>query len=109
MSGSPLYFAEQPTREEVDATKGARVLNFGTNWCGFCRASWPHVQQALQDYTEPVEHQMIEDGSGRKLGRSFGVKLWPTLIFLRNGVEVARLVRPVDAASVAEALAQLQA
>ncbi len=107
MSDSPRYLAEQPTREEIDAADGALVLDFGTNWCGFCRASWPHVQQALRDHSEPVEHRMVEDGSGRKLGRSFGVKLWPTLIFLRGGVEVDRLVRPTDAASVTAALARL--
>ena len=34
--------------------------------------------------------------SGRRLGRSYKVKLWPTLIFLKDGVEAARLVRPGD-------------
>jgi thioredoxin 1 len=37
-----------------------------------------------------VRHVKVEDGSGRRLGRSFGVKLWPTLVFLRDGREVAR-------------------
>ena len=109
MSSLPLYLAEQPARADIDATPGALVLDFGTNWCGFCRASWPHVEQALREFEPVVDHRMIEDGSGRKLGRSFGVKLWPTLIFLLDGVEVTRLVRPTDAASVAQALAQLHA
>ena len=108
MSLSPLYLADQPVRADIDATPGALVLDFGTNWCGFCRASWPHVLQALQAHPEAVEHRMIEDGSGRKLGRSFGVRLWPTLIFLRDGVEVARVVRPENAELVTQALAQLQ-
>ncbi|HEX5514805.1 MAG TPA: thioredoxin family protein, partial [Gammaproteobacteria bacterium] len=51
----------------------------------------------------------IEDGRGRRLGRTFGVKLWPTLIFLRHGQEVARLVRPTDEAAIEQALAQLSA
>jgi thioredoxin 1 len=46
----------------------------------------------------------VEDGSGRPLGRSFGVKLWPTLIFLADGREVARLVRPGDIDAVGQAL-----
>ena len=109
MSSLPLYLAEQPARADIDATPGALVLDFGTNWCGFCRASWPHVEQALREHEAAVDHRMVEDGSGRKLGRSFGVRLWPTLVFLRDGVEVARLVRPTDAASVAQALARLHA
>jgi thioredoxin 1 len=49
----------------------------------------------------------VEDGQGRPLGRSFRVKLWPTLIFLRDGKEIARLVRPASAAQVREAAAQI--
>ncbi len=41
-----------------------------------------------------VAHIRVEDGHGRPLGRSFGVKLWPTLVFLKDGCEVARLIRP---------------
>ncbi|MBC7514142.1 MAG: thioredoxin family protein, partial [Herminiimonas sp.] len=52
-----------------------------------------------------VEHIKVEDGSGRPLGRSFNVRLWPTLIFLQDGREVARLVRPTEAQPIADALA----
>lgn len=47
----------------------------------------------------------IEDGPGRPLGRSFRVKLWPTLVFMLGGKEVARLVRPGDASEIRDALA----
>ncbi|WP_256659840.1 thioredoxin family protein, partial [Pseudomonas sp. LS-2] len=48
-----------------------------------------------------------EDGSGRRLGRSFGVKLWPTLVFMRDGQEVARLVRPTKVSYIEEAFETL--
>ena len=51
-----------------------------------------------------VRHIKVEDGKGRPLGRSYRVKLWPTLIFLQDGQEVARVVRPRDAASIRDAL-----
>jgi len=53
-------------------------------------------------------HNKVEDGPGRRLGRSYRVKLWPTLIFLRDGQEVERLVRPTQAAEVAAALHRLR-
>jgi thioredoxin 1 len=53
-----------------------------------------------------VRHIRVEDGRGRPLGRSFRVKLWPTLVFLKDGKEVARLVRPSGAA-IEDALAGL--
>lgn len=103
MSSTPRYTEDQPTREEIDATTGPVVVNFGTNWCGYCRASRPAVDEALTAHPG-VRHVMAEDGRGRPLGRSFGVKLWPTLVFLRDGEEVSRLVRPTDPSAVRRAL-----
>jgi thioredoxin 1 len=54
-----------------------------------------------------VRHLKIADGRGKRLGRSFKVKLWPTLVFLRDGQEVARVVRPAQADEVARALDQI--
>lgn len=107
MSSTP-YSETAPTRDEVDAMKGPVLLDFGTEWCGHCRAARPLVDAALA--ARPgVRHLRIEDGPGRRLGRSFGVKLWPTLVFMRGGQEVARLVRPTETAAIAEALAQIAA
>ena len=50
-----------------------------------------------------MQHIKVEDGSGQPLGRSFGIKLWPTMVFLKDGREVARLVRPTRPQEVAEA------
>jgi thioredoxin 1 len=41
-----------------------------------------------------VRHVKVEDGKGKPLGRSFRVKLWPTLVFLRDGRVVTLAVRP---------------
>lgn len=100
------YTETQPERSEVDALRGAVVVDFGTNWCGFCRAAEPLVDAALASHPQ-VRHIKAEDGPGRPLGRSFRVKLWPTLVFLRDGQEVARLVRPHDAAALAQSLASI--
>lgn len=96
----------EPTRAEVDATAGEMVLEFGASWCGFCRAARPDVDAALAERPS-VRHQWVEDGPGRPLGRSFRVKLWPTLIVLRDGREVARVVRPESVDEIRAALAQL--
>lgn len=100
------HLVQPPIRAEVDCFSGATLLEFGTPWCGFCLAAQPLIEQALQAYGA-VTHLKVEDGPGQPLGRSYRVKLWPTLVFLRDGQEVARLVRPQDAQEIADALQQI--
>jgi thioredoxin 1 len=49
----------------------------------------------MADYPD-LRHIKIYDGKGRPLGRSFRVKLWPTLVFLRDGQVMHRAVRPTQ-------------
>jgi thioredoxin 1 len=104
MSSTTPYSADAPSREDVDSRSGTLLLDFGTNWCGHCQAAQQPVDAALQAYPE-LRHIRVEDGPGRPLGRSFRVKLWPTLILLRDGREIARLVRPTESDAVAQWLA----
>jgi thioredoxin 1 len=85
---------------------GPVLLEFGTPWCGWCRGAQPLIGAALEAHPG-VQRLKVEDGPGRPLGRSFRVKLWPTLVFLKDGQEVARLVRPGSQAEIDEALAAL--
>jgi thioredoxin 1 len=95
-------------RAEVDAIRGPLMLEFGAAWCGICRSAEPLVTEAARQYAD-VRRIKIEDGPGEALGRSFGVKLWPTLVFLRDGREVARVVRPRSVEEIASALRLLLA
>lgn len=108
MSMNTVYAAVEPARTEIDALAGPAVLEFGAPWCGYCRGAQRAIAEALAAHPS-VRHLKIEDGPGRPLGRSFRVKLWPTLVFLRDGQEIARLVRPTDAASIEQALARIDA
>ena len=108
MSMSHQFASVEPKRADIDASKGPLVLEFGTPWCGYCRAAQPLVAHAFEPHPE-VEHLKVEDGPGRPLGRSFRIKLWPTLVFLRDGREVERLVRPDDAGAIEQALGRVKA
>ena len=106
MAMNEVYAPIEPARAETDVLDGPTVLEFGSPWCGYCRAAQPLLASAFADHPR-VRHIKIADASGRPLGRSFKVTLWPTLVFLSNGRETARLVRPGDASAIRRALAQI--
>jgi thioredoxin 1 len=106
-TSSPLsYGATALTRSEVDAMPGTLLLQFGVGWCGHCQAAEPAIVQALRAYPQ-LRHLRIEDGAGRTLGRSFRVKLWPTLVLVAQGQELTRLVRPTQVEQLDVFLRQL--
>ena len=100
---SHAYQTAQPERSAIEAEPGLVALDFGTDWCGYCRAAAPLIAAAVAAHPG-LRHIKVEDGSGRALGRAYRVKLWPTVVVLKNGKEVARVVRPADQDEVSQAL-----
>ncbi|GLS90290.1 thiol reductase thioredoxin [Psychromonas marina] len=102
---NPDYQEDALTVNQVSELSGHTMIEFGTPWCGHCQAAKPVIQEVLANYAD-VTHIKVYDGKGKKLGRLFSVKLWPTLILLHDGQEVARLVRPFNTGQVQTLLTQ---
>ena len=108
MSALSPYLPCDPTKDEIDTQAGGLLLDFGVDWCPHCQRAEVLLQKALAG-KHWLRHLRVEDGPGRRLGRTYRVKLWPTLIFLINGQEVERLVRPTDLAEIEAALRKIGA
>lgn len=106
MAMTDTYAVVEPARADMDVLNGPAVVEFGAPWCPHCQAVQPLLSEAFQAHSQ-VQHFKIEDGKGKPLGRSYKVKLWPTLIFLDKGKEVARLVRPTDIDDIRRAFLQI--
>lgn len=98
---------DQPTselsREEINQLTGAVMLEFGAGWCDYCKAAQGIIFSELALHPN-IRHIKIEDGKGRRLGRTFAVKLWPTLIFMKDGIELKRLEREFNSEEISTAL-----
>jgi thioredoxin 1 len=103
MGFNPEYSEETLTADQVSELVGDVLIEFGTPWCGHCQAALPAVKNILQQHVD-MPHIKVYDGKGKRLGRVFKVKLWPTFILLHNGQEVARLIRPTDAQEMQQLL-----
>lgn len=98
------YAAQEPSRAELDALPGPTLVEFGAPWCGYCQAAQRDIAAALAQ-APGLRHLKVEDGRGRPLGRSFAVKLWPTLVLVEGGEEIGRRVRPHDRREIEELVA----
>ena len=102
---NPEYSEDAPTYEQVSQMPGTVLIEFGTPWCGHCQAAMPAIKEVLEAH-EGLTHIKIYDGKGKTLGRVFKVKLWPTLVLMRDGQEIERLVRPVQTTEISLLLTQ---
>ncbi len=84
------------SRAQVDQMRGPVLLEFGASWCGHCLALRPEVEARLRAHPD-VQYHWVEDGRGKPLGRSFRVKLWPTLVFVQDGRVLKQVARPSTA------------
>ncbi len=108
MTPATDYAASELQRDTADALQGLVVLQFGTNWCGYCQKAQAVIEPVMASRPDVARH-LIEDGPGRSLGRSYRVKQWPTLVLLRDGLEVDRLVRPPEVAQLQDLLKAVSA
>lgn len=97
---------QQITRADIEQLKGPVVIEFGATWCGYCQVAQSMIAGALVSFPN-VQHIKIEDGKGQRLGRTYSVKLWPTLLFLNDGIEAGRLVRPTYIETITDALGEI--
>jgi len=100
---NPTYSEEAPSFEQVGQLVGTTIIEFGAPWCEHCQAATPAIREELTKHSN-VTHIKLSDGKGKILGRKFKVKLWPTLILLKNGQEINRLIRPLCASEINQLL-----
>ena len=68
------FTTPEPARDDVDAMRGAVLLEFGINECPHCQAAQPLIADALERHPE-VRHVRLEDG--KALARADLYAGWP--------------------------------
>ncbi|MCH2558352.1 MAG: thioredoxin family protein [Alcanivorax sp.] len=105
---SAEYATNHPTRDEIQGIVEPTVLEFGSPDCPYCQKTEPMVKAAFQDFPG-ISHVKLADHQDKMLGRAFNVDEWPTLIFIQEGREVSRLVRPENEDAIRDRMEDIDA
>ncbi len=81
------------------------ILYFSAEWCGPCHKFKP-VFEAHQKAHESISFNVIDCDLNEHLADKYEVQKLPTIIFLHNGVEVARVLG-VNEQKLADAITML--
>ena len=76
----------------VAAAPGVTVLDFTAAWCGPCKTLAPVLAQVVAGYGGRVRAVAIDVDHEQLLAQRFDVRSMPTLVLLRDGREVGRVV-----------------
>jgi thioredoxin 1 len=68
------------------------VIDCWAAWCAPCRAIAPVVEELAKEYTGKVVFGKLNVDENPETAQKFGVMAIPTLLVMKNGTEVGRIV-----------------
>lgn len=75
--------------ENVLKEKSVTVLQFSADWCGPCKMLSPVISKISEEFQDKdVSIGKVNVDISGELGVKYGVRNIPTVVFLKDGVEV---------------------
>ncbi len=97
-------------RFENDAKNGLVVLDFSAPWCPDCVKIEPIMKALSEEYMGKIKFFKINIDSEEELKEIYHIRRIPTLVFLKDGIEVGeRLVEPDNKVTIENGVKNLLA
>jgi thioredoxin 1 len=107
MTGSPVItvVTEDDAEELLAAPNGRVLIEFGSRWCSACRSLEPALAAIARERAGAIIVGQVDVLESETLAKRFDVRSLPTLLLLRDGTEVARILGARSKRSIDNALA----
>jgi thioredoxin 2 len=90
LAGAPITLDEARFERFVSRTELPVIVDFWATWCGPCRAMAPQFEQAARELKGEAVFAKVDSDANPTLSSRFQIRSIPTMLLLRNGVEVKR-------------------
>lgn len=93
------------TNENFEELKNGQlplVVDFWATWCGPCRMIAPIVSELATEYDGKINVGKCDVEEGDEIAAEFGIRNIPTIIFIKNGQVVDKVVGAVSKAKLEE-------
>ncbi len=80
------------------------MVDFWAEWCGPCRMVGPHVDELAKEYDGKAVVGKVNVDLQGEIAAQFGVRNIPTIVFLKNGELVDKVVGAVPKDQLAKKL-----
>ena len=91
-SGHPVTVTDANFAEEVERSLLPVLLDMWAPWCGPCRMIAPVIEQLAGELAGRVKVAKLNTDENPMTGSRFNVRSIPTLLVLKDGKEIDRLV-----------------
>ncbi len=102
-------FTDKNFKQEALDSTGLTVVDFGAEWCGPCRTLAPIVENLAAEYDGKVKIGKLDVDNNPETAIKYGVRSIPTLLYLRDGVEVLKEAGAPTAAALKAKIDRLMA
>ena len=98
--GAPeaVHLTEQSFDEALVATQGLMMVDFWAEWCGPCRAIAPVLEELAEASAGRVALVKVNVDENPGLAARYGIRSIPTILFVKEGRVVDRVVGAVPKA-----------
>jgi thioredoxin 1 len=93
-----IHLTEQNFDEALAAAEGLVMVDFWAEWCGPCRAVAPVLEEIAEESDGEVTLMKVNIDENSSLAARYEVRSIPTILFIRDGEVVDRVVGAVPKA-----------
>ena len=89
-----LHPSQKP--QQLNGKAPVQVINFWATWCGPCQLVGPHIEKLAHEYEGKAVIGKCDVDRDQELPSRFGIRNIPTILFIKNGELVNKIVGAQD-------------